>query len=775
VGRYDHSLGERAAATRLLFYCLLCVLTEEPFHRESRACTASSDREKSVGSGQAGRLSKAIMHGRIGRTENEGAKCMAVEKRSTSLEQVRNIGIMAHIDAGKTTCSERILYYTGKSHKLGEVHDGAAIMDWMPQEQERGITITSAATTTRWRDCEINLIDTPGHVDFTVEVERSLRVLDGVIGLFCAVGGVEPQSETVWRQADKYEVPRIAFVNKMDRVGADFFGVVGKIKNILGANAVPIAIPIGEGPEFSGVVNLVTNRAHYYDEKDKGMTVRIEEVPEHMRAAAGEWRRNLLEKACEHDDGLMEKYLDGDDIAPDELRAVVKKATHNQVICPVLCGSAFKNKGIQMLLDAIVNYLPSPADKPPIIGESARGSVRRRVPGEGNPLAAIAFKIMTDRHVGKLVYVRVYSGRLESGTYVLNSTQNKRQRVGRIMRMHANRQEMVDCLFEGDIGAVVGIGDTVTGDTICSEADPIILEAIEFPAPVLSVAITSRDRGDRDKIDKALQKLSEEDPTFLVSTDPETEDTIIAGMGELHLDILIDRMRREFGVEVDTGAPQVAYRESATIVSEVNERFAKQTGGRGQFAQVAIRIEPLPPGAGFEFVNAVVGGAIPKEYVPAVQKGLTDALVRGPFAGYPVVDVRVTLFDGKHHEVDSSEQAFRTCASMAFRKAMLKANPQLLEPMMSVNVSVPEEFAGGVTGNLCGKRGRITGMEPLASGQTIKAIVPLANMFGYASDLRNMTQGRASFTMHFEQYETVPLRIAEEVAAEKAKRLKSGA
>ncbi|MDR2390279.1 MAG: elongation factor G [Planctomycetota bacterium] len=700
---------------------------------------------------------------------------MAVEKRSTSLEQVRNIGIMAHIDAGKTTCSERILYYTGKSHKLGEVHDGAAIMDWMPQEQERGITITSAATTTRWRDCEINLIDTPGHVDFTVEVERSLRVLDGVIGLFCAVGGVEPQSETVWRQADKYEVPRIAFVNKMDRVGADFFGVVGKIKNILGANAVPIAIPIGEGPEFSGVVNLVTNRAHYYDEKDKGMTVRIEEVPEHMRAAAGEWRRNLLEKACEHDDGLMEKYLDGDDIAPDELRAVVKKATHNQVICPVLCGSAFKNKGIQMLLDAIVNYLPSPADKPPIIGESARGSVRRRVPGEGNPLAAIAFKIMTDRHVGKLVYVRVYSGRLESGTYVLNSTQNKRQRVGRIMRMHANRQEMVDCLFEGDIGAVVGIGDTVTGDTICSEADPIILEAIEFPAPVLSVAITSRDRGDRDKIDKALQKLSEEDPTFLVSTDPETEDTIIAGMGELHLDILIDRMRREFGVEVDTGAPQVAYRESATIVSEVNERFAKQTGGRGQFAQVAIRIEPLPPGAGFEFVNAVVGGAIPKEYVPAVQKGLTDALVRGPFAGYPVVDVRVTLFDGKHHEVDSSEQAFRTCASMAFRKAMLKANPQLLEPMMSVNVSVPEEFAGGVTGNLCGKRGRITGMEPLASGQTIKAIVPLANMFGYASDLRNMTQGRASFTMHFEQYETVPLRIAEEVAAEKAKRLKSGA
>jgi elongation factor G len=680
---------------------------------------------------------------------------------------------MAHIDAGKTTCSERILYYTGKTHKIGEVHDGAAIMDWMPQEQERGITITSAATTTRWKDCEINLIDTPGHVDFTVEVERSLRVLDGVIGLFCAVGGVEPQSETVWRQADKYEVPRIAFINKMDRIGADFFGVVEKIKKILGANAVPIAIPIGEGSDFSGVVNLVTDKAHYYDEKDRGMTVRVEDVPGHMREAAGHWRRNLLEKACEHDDSLMEKYLDGGEIDADELRGVVKKATHDQVICPVLCGSAFKNKGIQMLLDAIVHYLPSPADKPPIIGESVRGSVRRRVPGEGNPLAAIAFKIMADRHVGKLVYVRVYSGRLESGSYVLNSTQNKRQRVGRIMRMHANRQEMVDCLHEGDIGAVIGIGDTVTGDTICCESDPIILEAIEFPAPVLSIAISPRERADRDKIDKALQKLSEEDPTFLVSSDPETGDTLVAGMGELHLDIIIDRMRREFGVEVDTGAPQVAYRETATIVSEVSERFAKQTGGHGQFAQVALRIDPLPPGTGFEFVNAVVGGAVPREYIPAVQKGVTDALAKGAFAGYPVVDVRITLFDGKHHEVDSSEQAFRTCAALAFRKVLMRANPQLLEPMMSVNVSTPDDFAGGITGNLCGKRGRIVGMEPLAGGQMIKAVVPLANMFGYASELRNMSQGRASFTMHFEQYETTPLRIAEEVAEERKKRRKN--
>ncbi len=696
---------------------------------------------------------------------------MAVE-RSTPLERVRNIGIMAHIDAGKTTCSERILFYTGKNHKIGETHDGSATMDWMAQEQERGITITSAATTTMWRDCEISLIATPGHVAFTVEVERSLRVLDGCIGLFCAVGGVEPQSETVWRQADKYEVPRIAFVNKMDRVGADYFGVVNKISDILGANAVPISIPIGEGPEFAGVINLVTNKAHYYDEKDKGLTVRIEEIPENMKEVAAQWRVNLLEKASEQDDGLMEKYLEGAEIDADELREVVKLATHNQKICPVLCGSAFKNKGVQMLLDAIVYYLPSPVDKPPIIGESARGSVRRRVPGEGNHLSAIAFKIMTDRHVGKLVYVRVYSGKLEAGTYVLNSSQNKRQRIGRIMRMHANRQEMVDCLYEGDIGAVIGIGDTVTGDTICCENDPIILEAIEFPTPVLSIAISAKDRSDRDKIDKALQKLSEEDPTFLVSTDPETDDTIIAGMGELHLDILIDRMRREFGVEVNTGAPQVAYRETATISSEINEKYAKQSGGRGQFAQISLRIEPLNPGDGFEFVNAIVGGAVPKEYIPAVQKGITDALAKGAWAGYPIVDVRATLFDGKHHEVDSSEQAFRICGSMAFKKAFLKAAPQLLEPMMSVNVSTPEEFAGGVTGNLCGKRGRISGMEPMPSGQMIKATVPLANMFGYASELRNMSQGRASFTMHFEQYEAVPLRIAEEVVEERRKRMK---
>ena len=694
---------------------------------------------------------------------------MAVE-RSIPLSRVRNIGIMAHIDAGKTTCSERILFYTGKSHKIGETHDGAATMDWMAQEQERGITITSAATTTVWRDCQINLIDTPGHVDFTVEVERSLRVLDGVIGLFCAVGGVEPQSETVWRQADKYEVPRIAFVNKMDRVGADYFGVVGKIQTILGANSVPVAIPVGEGPEFAGVVDLIENNARYYDEKDQGLTFRIEGIPEDMREIAETWRMNLLEKASEHDDGLMEKYLEGGDITAAELREAVKKATQAEKIVPVLCGSAFKNKGVQMLLDAVVDYLPSPADKPPVIGESMRGSVRRRVPGKGNNLAAIAFKIMTDRHVGKLVYVRVYSGVLESGSYVLNSTQNKRQRVGRIMRMHANRQEIIDRLYEGEIGAVVGIGDAVTGDTICSENDPIILEPIEFPAPVLSIAIAPKDRGDRDRIGKALQKLSEEDPTFLVSTDPESDGTIVAGMGELHLDIILDRMRREFGVEVVSGRPQVAYRETATVRSEINERYAKQSGGRGQFAQVSLRVEPLPPGSGFDFVNAIVGGAVPKEYIPAVQKGVADTLARGAWAGYPVVDVRVTLFDGKHHEVDSSEQAFRTCGSMAFRKAFAKAAPQLLEPVMSVNVVTPEEFAGSVTGNLCAKRGRVNGMEPLGAGQQIKAMVPLANMFGYASELRNMTQGRASFTMHFEQYESVPLKIAEDVVAERRKK-----
>ena len=685
--------------------------------------------------------------------------------RPCPLERVRNIGIMAHIDAGKTTTSERILFYTGKTHKLGEVHDGAASMDFMAQEQERGITIMSAAASTTWRDCQINPIDTPGHVDFTVEVERSLRVLDGVIGLFCAVGGVQPQSETVWRQAEKYSVPRIAFVNKMDRVGADFLGCVRKIKDILGAHPVPLALPMGEGQEFSGVIDLVDFNARYYDDGDQGTTIRIEAIPEKYLASAREWRQKLLEAVSEQDDALLEKYLEGREITPADIRAIVRRAAHAHRICPVLCGSAFKNKGVQMLLDAIVDYLPSPTDLPPVIGQSSSGSVRRRAPGEGAHMAALAFKIVVDKHVGKLVYVRVYSGTLHSGTYVLNSTQNKRQRVGRLLRMHANRQEIIEELHEGEIGAVVGLADTATGDTLCCENDPILLEAIEFPSPVLSIALSPADRGARDKLGKALIRLAEEDPTFLVSTDPETEETIVSGMGELHLEIIVDRLRREFGVSVRTGAPQVAYRERPTIVAEINERFAKQTGGHGQFAQVALRIEPLEAGSGFEFANEIVGGAIPKEYIPAVQKGLVDAMRKGPCAGFPVVDVRAVLFDGKHHEVDSSEQAFRTCASMAFRKAFLRTNPQLMEPMMSVTATTPEEFSGAITGNLCSKRGRITSMEPQGTAQVIKAMVPLERMFGYATEIRNLTQGRASFTMSFEHYEPVPFRIAEEVIA----------
>ncbi len=572
-----------------------------------------------------------------------------------------------------------------------------------------------------------------------------------------------------WRQADKYEVPRICFVNKMDRVGADYFGVVDKIKNILGANAVPISVPIGEGPEFRGVVNLVTNKAHYYDEKDKGMTVRIEDIPEDMASVADQWRMNLLEKASEQDDGLMEKYLEGKEISADELREVVKKATQSQKIVPVLCGSAFKNKGVQMLLDAIVFYLPSPTDKPPIIGESMRGSVRRRVPGEGEPLSAIAFKIMTDRHVGKLVYVRVYSGRLDAGTYVLNSTQNKRQRIGRIMRMHANRQEMVDCLYEGDIGAVIGIGDAVTGDTLCSEDDPIILEAIEFPAPVLSIAISAKDRSDRDKIDKALQKLSEEDPTFLVSTDQETDETIIAGMGELHLEIIVDRMKREFSVDANVGAPQVAYRETIRKPSgETEGKFVKQSGGRGQYGHVWIKMEPNEPGKGFEFIDEIKGGAVPREYIPAVQRGLNETLPSGVLAGFPVVDVKVTLFDGSYHDVDSNENAFRMAASMAFKDAMRKANPVLLEPMMAVEIETPEEKMGDVMGDLSSRRGIIQGMEDMAGGgKAVRAEVPLAEMFGYSTTLRSLTQGRATYTMEFKHYSQAPQQVAEAIINKK--------
>ena len=694
--------------------------------------------------------------------------------RTHPLDCLRNIGIMAHIDAGKTTCTERILYYTGRSHRIGEVHDGEATMDWMAQEKERGITITSAATTCEWRQCQINIIDTPGHVDFTVEVERSLRVLDGVIGLFCAVGGVEPQSETVWRQAEKYDVPRISFVNKMDRIGADFFGVVKEIQNHLGANAVPLVIPIGAGSEFEGIIDLVQNVAVYYSENDAGTEFEERPLTEEQLDYAEEWRQNLIERVAEVDDSLLEKYFAEEEITQAELRAAIREATHRHLVCPVLCGSAFKNKGVQRLLDAVVEYLPSPIDLPPVSGNCLEGNPIERLPKDDGRLAALAFKVVTDKHVGKLIYVRVYSGTLEAGSYVLNSTQGRRQRVGRLFKMHANRQEQVDKLYCGEIGAVVGLSDTVTGDTLCCEADPIVLEAIDFPAPVISVAVHPESRSDQDKLQTALGKLTQEDPTFVVTVDPETEDTVLSGMGELHLEILLDRLRREYNVGVTSGAPEVAYRETITTLVDVNERFRRQTGGHGQYAHVIFRIEPLAPGQGFEFINEVKGGNIPKEYIPAVEKGIIDAMAEGVWAGYPVVDLRVVLLDGSHHEVDSSEMAFRTCASMAFKKGFMRGNPELLEPVMRLTITTPEEFAGGVTGNICGRRGRIQGMDIQGNAQVIKAMCPLANLFGYTSELRNMTQGRASFTMQFEHYEAIPYSIAEEIIEKRRRQAKNG-
>jgi elongation factor G len=687
--------------------------------------------------------------------------------REYPLEKVRNIGIMAHIDAGKTTVSERILFYTHKSHKLGEVHDGEAQLDWMEQERERGITITSAATTTVWNGHQINLIDTPGHVDFTVEVERSLRVLDGVIGLFCAVGGVEPQSETVWRQAEKYSVPRIAFVNKMDRPGADFYSVTEQIQKELGANAVPVTIPIGAEENFAGIVDLVNDVAVYYDETDQGMTWREEPIPAAMQAEARKWKQHLLEKVSEVDDRLLEKFMNDQPIGDRELSAAIREATLKHLVCPVMCGSAFKNKGIQRLLDAVVSYLPSPIDLLPTLGTHPGGEEVERVPWDDGRLAALAFKVVADKHIGKLVYVRVYSGTLKTGSYVYNSTQQKDQRVARLLRMHANRQEMIDALYSGEIGAVVGLSDTVTGDTVCIREAPIVLEAIEFPSPVLSIAVSINDRNDREKLAHGLNRLAEEDPTFIVTADPETGETVLSGMGELHLEILVDRLRREFGVTVKTGAPQVAYRETITTKVEINEKYVKQTGGRGQYAHVVMRLEPLKPGEGFEFVNKVVSGRVPKEYIPAVERGVVDVMKKGAFAGFPVVDIRVTLLDGSYHDVDSSDIAFRTCASHAFRKAFMKSNPQLLEPLMSVNVVTPEDSAGAIMGSLCNRRGLISGMDQQGNAKVIKAMVPLATMFGYATEVRNQSQGKASFTMHFEHYEAVPFSIVEEILAKK--------
>ncbi len=690
--------------------------------------------------------------------------------REYDLSRIRNIGIMAHIDAGKTTVSERILFYTGKSHRLGEVHDGKATMDWMEQEQERGITITSAATTTFWKDHQINLIDTPGHVDFTVEVERSLRVLDGTIALFCAVGGVEPQSETVWRQADKYNVPRIAFINKMDRSGADFYGVLRELHSRLNANAIPITIPIlGPDHEFIGIIDLVDNCAVFYDESSGGMKFEERPIPADMETIAAKQRLILIEKVSEVNESLLEKYCADEPVEREELSLAIRKATHQGLVCPVLCGSAYRNKGVQRLLDAVVAYLPSPVDLPPISGKSKTGKLEEREPGNDGPLAALAFKVVTDRHTGKLIYTRVYSGVLEAGTHVLNSVTGKKERVGRILRMHANRREAVDRLNTGEIGALIGLSDTITGDTLCSPDDPIVLEAIEFPAPVLSIAVKPLKRQDRDRLTEALAKLAEEDPTFTVETNEETGDTVISGMGELHLEIIVDRIKREFSVEVEEKEPQVAYRETIEGSIDWNEKYKKQTGGKGQYAHVVFTLEPLPAGSGFEFRNEVKGGNIPREYIPAVEKGIIDAMKEGVYCGFPVVDVKVTLTDGSSHAVDSSEMAFRACAKMAFRKAFMKCGPSLLEPVMAVTVVSPEDYSGAVSGSIYERRGTIMAMNDRSGAKEFKARVPLSRMFGYATDLRNATQGRASFSMQFEHYEAVPDSIAEEVVKERKK------
>ncbi len=678
------------------------------------------------------------------------------------MDRIRNVGIMAHIDAGKTTVTERILFFTGKRHKLGEVHDGEAKMDWMIQEQERGITITSAATTTYWRGHRINVIDTPGHVDFTAEVERSLRVLDGTVALFCAVGGVQPQAETVWRQADKYGVPRIAFVNKMDRTGADFWRVVEEIRQELGANAVPVVIPIGAESDFRGIVDVIDMKALYYDESPQGTDVREEPIPPDLLETARAAQAQLIERISEQDDLLMEKFIEGVEPERDEIVAAIRRATIEGRFIPVLCGAGFKNKGVRRLLDAIVDFLPSPVDLPPVIGVNAEtdGELIRHPRADG-PLAALAFKIQADRHMGKLTYVRVYSGRLESGAHLVNSSIGKAQRVGRLFEMHANDREPIEALQAGDVGAVVGLSDTLTGHTLCSSDHPIVLESIEFPAPVIGVAVRPESRDDRDKLSQALHRLAEEDPTFIVRSDAETGEVVISGMGELHLEIIVDRLRREFGVAVTSDRPQVAYRETILAPVDHEYRHVKQTGGRGQYAHMVFRIEPSEPGSGFQFEDEVSGGKISREYLAAIERGIVEEMTSGPYAGFPMVDIRVTITDGSMHEVDSSEQAFRTCGRMGFREACLAAGLELLEPIMSVEVTAPEEYTGPLTGNLCSKRGRIAGMDTRSNAVMLRASVPLAEMFGYASEVRNLTSGRGTFTMQFEHYETVPYSIAE--------------
>jgi len=682
----------------------------------------------------------------------------------TPIEHIRNVGVMAHIDAGKTTVTERILFFTGRRHKIGEVHDGEAAMDWMIQEQERGITITSAATTTYWRDHRINLIDTPGHVDFTAEVERSLRVLDGTVALFCAVGGVQPQAETVWRQAEKYGVPRIAFINKMDRSGADFERVVEEIREELGANAVPVVIPIGVEGTFQGVIDLVRMKAVYYDDASKGATIRVEEIPTELLGAARAAEERMIERISEQDDHLMEKFIEGEVPEADEVVRAIRTATIDGRFIPVLCGAAFRNKGVRFLLDAIVDYLPSPVDLPPVIGASTESDQELiRQPRDDAPLAALAFKVQADKHMGKLTYVRVYSGALKSGEQVYNASRDRMQRIGRLFEMHANDREAIEELRTGQVGAVVGLAETHTGDTICSKQHPILLESIEFPAPVIGVAVSPASRDDRDKLSTALHRLAEEDPTFVVRSDPETGEVVISGMGELHLEIIVDRLKREFGVAVNSDRPQVAYRE--TILGPVDHeyRHVKQTGGRGQYAHAVFRVEPTDPGTGFQFEDTITGGKITREFLNAIERGVVEEMAEGPYAGFPMVDVRVTVADGSMHDVDSSEQAFRTCGRMGFREACLKAGLELLEPVMTVEVTAPEEHTGAITGSLCSKRGRVLGLEAKAGGTVLRARVPLAEMFGYASELRNQTSGRGTFTMHFEHYEAVPYAIAEKV------------
>ena len=687
--------------------------------------------------------------------------------REFSLEKTRNIGIMAHIDAGKTTTTERILFYTGRVHKIGEVHDGAATMDWMAQEQERGITITSAATTAHWKGYRINIIDTPGHVDFTVEVERSLRVLDGSVAVFSAKGGVEPQSETVWRQAEHYSVPRIAFINKMDTTGADFLNCVQMMKDRLQANAVAIQLPIGAEAEFTGIIDLVTMQAETYDDA-LGKEIEIVDIPDDMKEQAEEYRQIMLEAVAETDDELMMKYLDGEELTIEEIKTAIRKATVTNKMFPVLCGSAYKNKGVQMLLDAIVDYMPSPLDIPAVKGTNPdSGEEEDRQADDDAPFSALAFKIMADPFVGKLAFFRVYSGTMTAGSYVYNSTKGKRERVGRILRMHANHREEVEIAYCGDIGGVVGMKDTTTGDTLCVEKHPIILEKKEFPDPVISAAVGPKTKADQDKMGIALSRLAEEDPTFRVKTDAETGQTIISGMGELHLDIIVDRMSREFKVDCNVGKPQVAYRETIRKTVKQEGRFVRQSGGRGQYGDCWLELVPQEPGAGFEFENKIVGGAIPKEYIGPVEAGVKEAMETGVLAGFPMVDIKVIVYDGSYHDVDSSEMAFKIAGSMGLKEGARKANPVLLEPYVKVEVVVPEEYMGDVIGDLNSRRGRMEGMEARSGAQHINAFVPLAEMFGYATDLRSKTQGRGNYSMTFDHYEEVPKNVAEKVISDK--------